>query len=308
MASGEVIQGIPRLQMARWRLEADIICLKHHGSKRITDSTLSAVARTEERWAFEPLENLDLVGSTVQDPDWYVLCSVEDKTRILTTETKSPFVMCRRCETVFSREHCVRRHRNVDRCRACGEAEEVDRLNMNRQMVMGKPCASCTLPLGVSPPPKHYLRNTRTRRRIDTRRCGRCLLGRPPAWSEALAATCRHFMTWKSPTNLENLSYEAKILDMTVRVLGCSSIYKVPWRNGLPRLALFLGTKYVRPVTWHVGAVKAEPIGASPEFLRANARERQLCLWRMVGWEMSCHKCCDISWIGWFCYRCNRQL
>ena len=133
-------------------------------------------------------------------------------------------------------------------CKACG-VERAKRVEVEKRTVMlSRPCRDCAYPLYENPPSYSYLRNHtgghnqfgHNRRALTNRQCSRCSSRQAPAWYGALQCVSREH-------------YRAHpILNIVVRHLACSSVYKIPWHLTreqelrMGRVALFIGELHCR--------------------------------------------------------------
>ena len=125
-------------------------------------------------------------------------------------------------------------------CLDCRAIRDRQLQHTRRAAVLSQPCRACTLPLADAPPvvpyvSQNWIFNTR-RRHPHGRKCLRCLTHMPPPWSVALRRACRD---WR---DLRQGGLAAKALHRVIEQLGCTTVYRCPWRGGLDRIALFLGT------------------------------------------------------------------
>ena len=127
-------------------------------------------------------------------------------------------------------------------CLDCREIQDRQLQNRRRAAVLSRPCGACAHPLAENMPGPPYIgdlatwiRNTR-HRHPHGRKCQRCLQCMPPPWSVALRTACRD---WR---DLQHGDLAAKALYRVIANLGCTTLYRCPWKGGLDRIALFLGT------------------------------------------------------------------
>jgi hypothetical protein len=168
----------------------------------------------------------------------------------------------------------------------------------NRKQIRGAPCAACLEPLGDSLPSSAYLRNSR--KSPHSRRCHRCLAGCAPLWSRSLRTVSLRLNDFQS-TVMPTLGGRA--LCVVLRHIGLTSTYKVPWTNGFPRIALFLGSKYTRPCRNRAGGVRAEPVERWVFRVGTLRKEK----WYRRGGCVTTRTCCGYEgWLGVRCVECGR--
>ena len=185
------------------------------------------------------------------------------------------------------------------RCYPCGELHEAGVVNKSRLAALTiNPCRTCGGSLVEFPPSATYLRNTRSR--PGKRLCGRCMSGQAPEWSVSLRLMCKD---WQQLSNYPHDS-AARVLHVVIKTLGRNSIYRVPWRNGLHRIAIFLGSDLQRSCPERPGGIKSSSFGWSAAERCRNHENRK---WVMKGYEVIQRNCCDPSWTGWHCKVCRRQ-
>ena len=118
-------------------------------------------------------------------------------------------------------------------CYLCARAKDRATRVARYSKMVAKPCAKCAMPLHEAMPTEPYvgpewIRNT-SHRHPRGRACLRCLRGRAPPWSTALRTVCRN---WRH-LDRDNILY------IVIFNLGMCTRYKVPWKGGLDKIALF---------------------------------------------------------------------
>ena len=206
---------------------------------------------------------------------------------------------CRVCHLQFGTAihpfSTPRIHHRKDRCLPCGEKMEAENINSKRKKLREQPCAACLEPLGDSLPSSAYLRNSH--KTPHSRRCHRCLAGCAPLCSRSLRTVSLRLNDFQ---NAGMPTLGGKALCVVLKHIGLSSIYRVPWRNGLPRIALFLGSKYTQPYANKHGGVTREPRNTFMDRLETLGKEK----WHRRGGCVTTRICCGYA--GWWGFRCNK--
>ena len=119
------------------------------------------------------------------------------------------------------------------KCYSCAREHDVALRAVRHASIFAMPCAMCAMPLHEAPPTEPHVgprwqRNT-SHRHPRGRTCLRCMRRRAPQWSVTLRAVCRDWR--RLPTD--------SVLYIVIYNLGMRTLYKVPWKGGLDRIALF---------------------------------------------------------------------
>ena len=156
------------------------------------------------------------------------------------------------------------------------------------------PCAICCYSLTDFPPSSTYLRNTRGK----SRSCQRSLEGKPPMWSIVLSQVCR------------NITSEKNILSLMLIQLGMSTCYSVPWKGGLPRIAIILNARFAQPYRFDKEGERigcGGPTGMPLQRFQTSNIDGASTVWEYEGWAVVRRWCCCASWRGWRCSHCHRR-